>query len=130
MKVLSIREPWASIIINGYKKYEFRSWKTNYRGKIFIHASKNIEKDNIKRFEKLNINYSPGFIIGEAEIVDCIPVSSEFENSLIIENELIYGASRNRTGYAWKLDNIKIIDKPIEVNGHLGLWNYEEENYE
>lgn len=44
MKVLSIREPWASIIINGYKEYEFRSWKTNYRGKILIHASKNIEK--------------------------------------------------------------------------------------
>lgn len=130
MKVLSIREPWASIIINGYKKYEFRSWKTNYRGKIFIHASKNIEKNNIKRFEKLNINYNPGFIIGEAEIVDCIPVSSEFENSLITENELIYGATRNRTGYAWKLDNIKIIDKPIKVDGHLGLWNFEEENYE
>lgn len=130
MKVLSIREPWSSIIINGYKKYEFRSWKTNYRGKIFIHASKNIEKNNIKRFEKLNINYNPGFIIGEAEIVDCIPVSSEFENSLITENELIYGATRNRTGYAWKLDNIKIIDKPIKVDGHLGLWNFEEENYE
>ena len=34
MKVLTIREPWVSLIINGYKKYEFRSWKTNYRGKI------------------------------------------------------------------------------------------------
>ena len=31
MKVLTIREPWASLIINGYKEYEFRNWKTNYR---------------------------------------------------------------------------------------------------
>ena len=75
MKVLSIREPWASLIVGGYKNYEFRSWKTNYRGKILIHASKNIEKDNVKRFEKLNINYEPGYIIGEAEIVNCIPVT-------------------------------------------------------
>ena len=83
MKVLSIREPWASIIINGYKEYEFRSWKTNYRGKILIHASKNIEKENVERFKELNLNYKQGFIIGEAELVDCIPVTKEFENNLI-----------------------------------------------
>ena len=39
MKALTIKEPWATLIISGYKKYEFRSWKTNYRGEIFIHAS-------------------------------------------------------------------------------------------
>ena len=39
MKVLSIKEPYASLIVNGYKEYEFRSWKTKYRGKILIHAS-------------------------------------------------------------------------------------------
>ena len=36
MKVLTIKEPYASLIINGYKMYEFRSWKTNYRGKIIM----------------------------------------------------------------------------------------------
>ena len=45
MKVLTIKQPWASLIINSYKKYEFRSWKTNYRGKILIHAGKTLEKD-------------------------------------------------------------------------------------
>ena len=28
MKVLTIKQPWASLIVDGYKKYEFRSWKT------------------------------------------------------------------------------------------------------
>ena len=37
MKALTIKEPWATLIIEGYKEYEFRSWKTNYRGKILIH---------------------------------------------------------------------------------------------
>lgn len=127
MKVLSIREPWASIIINGYKEYEFRSWKTNYRGKILIHASKNIEKENVERFKELNLNYKQGFIIGEAELVDCIPVTKEFENNLINRNELIYGGTKNRTGYAWKLKNIKAI-KPIQAKGQLGIWNYDEIN--
>ena len=51
MKALTIKEPWATLIISGYKKYEFRSWKTNYRGKILIHAGKTLEKDVEKRFE-------------------------------------------------------------------------------
>lgn len=127
MKVLSIREPWASIIINGYKEYEFRSWKTNYRGKILIHASKNIEKENVERFKELNLNYKQEFIIGEAELVDCIPVTKEFENNLINRNELIYGGTKNRTGYAWKLKNIKAIE-PIQAKGQLGIWNYDEIN--
>lgn len=126
MKVLSIKEPWASLIINGYKDYEFRSWKTNYRGKILIHASKNVEKENIIRFKDLKLEYNLGFIIGAAEIVDCIPVTKEFENKLINKNELVYGATRNRTGYAWKLENIKILDNPIKAKGHLGLWNLDE----
>ena len=48
MKVISIRQPWASLIVNGYKEYEFRSWKTNFRGPIYIHASKAIEKEHLE----------------------------------------------------------------------------------
>ena len=50
MKVLTIKEPWASLIINGYKEFEFRSFKTNYRGKILIHAGLTLEKNNAMKF--------------------------------------------------------------------------------
>ena len=66
MKALTIKEPWATLIIEGYKEYEFRSWKTNYRGKILIHAGKSIEKDRAKKFKEYNLVYSCGEIIGEA----------------------------------------------------------------
>ena len=56
MKVLTIKQPWASLIVNGHKKYEFRSWKTKYRGKILIHAGKSLEKDMLKRFDKYNLD--------------------------------------------------------------------------
>ena len=63
MKALTIKEPWASLIINGYKEYEFRSWKTNYRGKILIHAGKSLEKENIEKFKYYNLDYGKGEII-------------------------------------------------------------------
>ena len=39
MKVLSIKEPFATLIKEGKKKIETRSWKTSYRGELYIHAS-------------------------------------------------------------------------------------------
>lgn len=125
-KVLTIKEPWCSLIINGYKKYEFRSWKTSYRGKVLLHAGKSLEKDNAKRFIEYNLNYSKGLIIGEADLIDCIEVTEEFENKLLKENSLVYAKSKHPRKYAWKLENIKKYDKPISIKGKLGLWNYKE----
>ena len=127
MKVLTIREPWASLIINGYKEYEFRSWKTNYRGKILIHTSSTIDKDMLDRFKDYNLDYITGAIIGEAEIVDCILVDKEFNDDLRVKNPVVYGRSNHTETYDRKLDNIKKYDKVIYTKGKLGLWNYEME---
>lgn len=127
MKVLTIREPWASLIINGYKEYEFRSWKTNYRGKILIHTSSIIDKDMLDRFKDYNLDYITGAIIGEAEIVDCILVDKEFNDDLRVKNPVVYGRSNHTETYAWKLENIKRYDDVIYTKGKLGLWNYDME---
>lgn len=128
MKVLTIKEPWASLIVNGYKEYEFRSWKTNYRGKILIHSGLTLEKKNALKFKDYNLNYGKGEIIGEAILTDCISVTDEFENSLYKINFLVYGKSDHPRVYAWKLENIIMYEKRIPCKGKLGLWNYDTDN--
>lgn len=55
MKAITILQPWASLIACGAKQYETRSWKTNYRGKIAIHAGlKNPPKQGDIPFEVFN----------------------------------------------------------------------------
>lgn len=125
MKVLTIREPWASLITNGYKDYEFRSWKTNYRGKILIHAGMGIDKDMIDRFKDYNLKYTSGCIIGEADLVDCILVNEDFIDNLRKINPIVYAQSNHIETYAWKLENVKKYDKVTYIKGKLGLWNYE-----
>ncbi len=124
MKVLTIKEPWASLIINGYKKYEFRSWKTNYRGKLLIHAGKGIDKDMLYIANKYNIKINPGNILGEVEITDCIKVNDEFSKYLKKDNSLVYHSSY-KDYYAWKIVKVKKYEKTIPVNGKLGIWNYD-----
>ena len=125
MKALTIKQPWATLIIEKYKEYEFRSWKTSYRGKILIHAGLSLEKDMLDRFKEYNLDYKCGYIIGEAELVDCIKVDKKINEYLKELNPIVYGRSNHVEKYAWKLENIKKYDKPIKTKGKLGLWNYD-----
>ena len=119
MKVLTIKEPWATLIIEGYKEYEFRSWKTNYRGKILIQSSKTIEKDMKERFKEYNLNYNCGNIIGEVDLVDCIKVDEKFNQELRLVNPLVYAKSNHVEKYAWKLENIN--QYLVRVNLDYGI---------
>lgn len=125
MKVLTLKQPWATLVAEGIKKYEFRSWKTNYRGKILIHAGIGIDKEAMKKFAGLNLTFPSKKILAEVEIVDCLFLDDELNKKIINENNIAYG-SKKREGYAWMLDNIKKINYEKEINGKLGLWNYDE----
>lgn len=124
MKALTIKEPWASLIIEKYKKYEFRSWKTKYRGKILIHAGLSVEKNMMQRFKDYDISIKPGYIIGEATLTDCILVDENFNKELRAIDPIVYGRSNHAETYAWKLEDIVKYEKPISCKGKLGLWNY------
>lgn len=125
MKALTVKEPWASLIINGYKEYEFRSWKTNYRGRILIHVGLTLEEDASKNFKDYNLNYGKGEIIGEATLTDCILVTDKLEDDLYKLNPLVYAKSKHSRVYAWKLEDIKVYNRRIPSKGRLGLWNYD-----
>ena len=125
MKVLSIKEPWASLIVNGYKVYEFRTWKTNFRGKFLINASGSVDKESLKRFEGYDIKIKPGYIIGEAEITDCVFSDENFHKKLLKLDKEVYKYSVN--AYGFKLENVKKYDNPVPAKGRLGFWEFNQE---
>lgn len=79
MKALSIRQPWAWLIVTGHKDVENRTWPTSFRGEFLIHAGKAFDYEGYEwvvsemglvlpepaRFER-------GGIVGEAEMIDCV----------------------------------------------------------
>jgi len=85
MKALSVRQPWAQLLIIGAKRLETRSWQTSHRGLLAIHASQQIdetakiitsaqpfrkylEPQGFDRWDKL----PRGAVIGFCHLLDCI----------------------------------------------------------
>lgn len=129
MKVITIKQPFASLIAAGIKCYEFRTWKTKYRGKILIHAGKGINKKAMEKFKCYNLDYPSGAIIAKANLTDCIFIDDDMRDVLKSENELVYSSVINDkewVGYGFKMENPERID-PIVVNGKLSLWDYDYE---
>ena len=127
MKVITVKQPFASLIAEGLKEYEFRTWKTKYRGDILIHAGKGIDKKAMKKFEYLNLDYPSGCIIAKAKIVDCVYVDQDIRKLLKEKDEKVYHRvikDNSWNGYGFKIDNVKKIE-PIPIKGQLGLWNYD-----
>ena len=124
LKVLTLRQPWATLVAEGIKKYEFRSWKTNYRGKVLIYAGTSIGKEDMKKFENMNLEFPLRRIVAIVQIEDCLELNEKLNKQIINEKNIAYG-NKVRTGYAWKLSNIKKINYNKEIKGQLGLWNIE-----
>ena len=86
VRILSVRQPWAWLIVNGWKNIENRDWPTRVRGRILIHAAKIMTPDDyeaavlfVRSFAPTVANQIPGpdsllrgGIVGEATILDCV----------------------------------------------------------
>ena len=130
MKVLSIKEPFATLIKEGKKKIETRSWKTSYRGELYIHASSTKIPREWKEDKTLmellganSLNY--GKIICKCNLIDCIYMTKEYIEEIKRNNyqECICGKYKEGR-YAWILDDVTPLKKSIETKGHLNIWNY------
>lgn len=128
MKAITIKQPWASLIVSGQKDIENRTWKTSFRGRVLIHAG--MKSDNhwdSPVYEKVDSflreiskggtdwsNYHHGAIIGSVEIVDCV------------RNHPSVWAEKGV--WNWVLANPIKFGRPVEgVKGKLSFWEYNSE---
>lgn len=145
-KVLTVKQPWSYLICSGVKPIENRTWKTNYRGRVLIHASGNsitfkqfcnyienldnedlglqkIVRENCFRKSWLH-TLETSAIIGSVEIVDCvINYPSIWAEKTDNMDQVFMGFKKI---YNWVVSEAILFDKPIlNVKGKLGFWDYD-----
>ena len=139
MKALSIKQPWASLIAHGIKDIENRTWKTNFRGRIFIHASakeagriaKLINGPQLdflmsrSKFSHLDTSLIKSAIIGEVDIIDCVINHPSIWAEKGFEYASVDGHGYKEV-YNWVLANPVLYEKPIlNVKGKLSFWEFD-----
>ena len=120
MEALSIRQPWAWLIVNGYKDIENRSRRTHFRGRIYVHTGKNIASldDFPEQWEYIRQsgivippNLPTGAIVGEVTIADCV----EFSKSPWFSGR-----------YGYTLEAPAAYETPVPCRGQLGFFAVDE----
>jgi hypothetical protein len=128
--VLSLTQPWASaLFMPGLKRIETRSWRTNYRGRLHIHAAKTMpgyareflnEEVRFRRIPAV-CKLPLGAIIGHVDLVNVVPTTRLLPGLSGVELE--YGDySPGRFG--WVTEAPELLPEPIPAKGSLGIWRY------
>lgn len=125
LKCLSLRQPYAELVLDGRKTIETRRWNTNFRGKFFIHSSKAIDKENATL---LNIDCSKltrGAVLGLAFLygVKKYPGNEDF----LADKDRHFSINFSAPKYGFLLRGAKKLNKPIPVLGQLGFFDVHQE---
>jgi activating signal cointegrator 1 len=127
MKLISLWEPWASLMACGVKKNETRSWPTNYRGWLAIHAAKRWTRDEQDFADVcqsvLGKDWRPalGSIVAVVRLETCCPTASYERLALrLTEQERAFG--NYETGrWVWVTTDLFRLPEPVPFKGRQGL---------
>ncbi len=132
MKVLTLWQPWATLMAIEAKRIETRSWGTKYRGPLAIHAAKTTkylvnellfkspfyEALTGEGFNMKENDFPFGSIIAIVDLVACCRVTGAY---LPICPEFSFGDYRLGR-YMWMTENARQLREPVPWKGRQGLF--------
>jgi hypothetical protein len=116
---ISIRQPWAELILTGRKQIELRKWQTNYRGLLWIHAGKHVD-------QRLDATHGVGSVprgafVGLVELTEIHPLDAKEWSQW---QGLHLDLGPYQPGYfGWRFETPRRLATPIEAPGQLGLFS-------
>jgi hypothetical protein len=133
MKALSLWQPWAVYIAAGMKRFETRSWPTDYRGPLAIHAAKRpmAEEDHEllgeyplpEPFRSRPLVF--GAVVAVCQLVDVVRMDEQLCHDMDIREGREFDLGGWEPGrYAWALASVEPLREPVFVRGAQGLWEW------
>ncbi len=115
MKALSLRQPWAWLIVNGYKDVENRQWSSSHRGALLIHATQTWDQKGFEFvIENMDVwvpekeNHDFGAIVGKVYMDDCVDEH---------ESPWFFGP------WGFVFVEPELFEKPVPYRGQLGFFD-------
>jgi hypothetical protein len=152
LNVLTLTEPWASLVVDGEKEWETRYWPTRYRGQLLIQAAKGFPSDaravcyeepfksaltrrqNLDDYRRSMLFYDPveflwkdcGKIIGVVSLVDTARTEKVREALEAVGNsralQELQFGGYADGRWAFRFEKPRRFNEPVPVRGALGIW--------
>jgi hypothetical protein len=119
MKALSLKQPWAELVLQKRKTIETRTWNTKFRGAFLIHASKQVDARAMKEFGFTALPM--GCIVGRAELVDVKPYYTRESFEADAKHHEVRYFDWHKTRYGFILRNVERC-KPVPQRGALNFF--------
>src|SRR5205823_2931273 len=120
LKALTIRQPWAELILRRRKLFEIRSWRTNYRGPLVVHAGSKVDFKEA-RLLGLNPDKLPtGCFVGVVDLKDVVPFTRHHAKAL--KARRAYVGSWSAHYFAWVVKNPRRFRVPVNAKGKLSIF--------
>lgn len=133
MKCLSIRQPWAMLILAGHKRFETRGWGTVHRGPLAIHAARYLGEETLQFCQRpwvrvllRNAGYASvvdlprGQVLGVVELIDCVSLPAQDLELSARDRQL---GDFRPGNFAWRLCEPQLLENPQQFTGKLGLFD-------
>lgn len=118
MRALTVRQPWAELIMAGRKPYELRGRPTNIRGRIWIHAGQTVERSEAELAGLDHTTLTRGALVGTLELIGCSPFTPEMADEM--RHSRAYFGDWEPDLFAWEVVRPRRIDEPVPWKGSLG----------
>lgn len=117
MRALTIKQPWAAIIVDGHKTVELRTLATAYRGPLLVTASASPARCRVDLDDGTTRILPAGCMVCVVDLVDCRPATAADSDAAC------YDISDDDGLFAWVLANPRPVE-PLPIKGRLNLWDH------
>lgn len=136
MKAITLTQPWATLVAIEAKRIETRSWYTNYRGPLAIHAAKGFPRTcmDLCGQAPFSLVLSPHYNGDCEHIIRVLPRGAVVATCRLAhvcrtppkeltKQERSFG-DYTQGRFAWILEDVEMLATPIPATGMLGLWDW------
>jgi hypothetical protein len=124
MKALSIRQPWAELILQGRKTIELRTWTTHHRGTLAVHAAQKLELEDCAAHQLDPDALRRGALVGTVTLVDVIELDAA-EYADLRDQHLSRDDWPGKL-YGWVLAQPTRLSAPIPMSGRMALFTVDD----
>ena len=127
MKALTIRQPYAELIVTGEKLVENREWQTNYRGRLLIHAGKSrqwLDNEDEQYFAERGDPLVFGAVVGGARLADVLHIDRILRGEYDAKYPWLREHAHTHGTWCWVLQDVQRYAQPVPWKGAQGLWDF------